>query len=187
MMKTTIRTLAAASALALLAGCGGSNDANGGKDAAAPAGKAAWNAADACTLLDKGTVGAALQQDVAETQLSLVHEADGPTAATSECLYLGQDGASVARLSARWSPIDDNTAETIAGTRATTAAAVKAFSDTPVEDIPGLGKAAFFVPGINQLTVFFDDARMIVLAVEKAPDGAAGKDIALALARKVGA
>lgn len=186
MIKTTIRTVAAASLLALLTGCGGSGDANGGKEAAAPAGKPAWNAADACTLLDKGAVGAALQQDVAETQLSLVHEADGATAATSECLYLGKDGASVARLSARWSPIGDNTAESIAGARTTTAAAVKAFSDTPVEDIAGLGKAAFFVPGINQLTVFFDDKRMIVLTVEKAPEGANARDIALALAKKAG-
>ena len=65
MIKTTIRTVAAASVLALLTGCGGSGDANGGKEAGAPAGKPAWNAADACTLLDKGAVGAALQQDVA--------------------------------------------------------------------------------------------------------------------------
>ena len=75
----------------------------------------------------------------------------------------------------------------IASTKAATVSALKAFSDKPVEDIAGLGKAAFFVPGIDQLTVFIDDARMITLSLDKVPDGASGKDIALALAKKAGA
>lgn len=184
MTKSALWT-AAICALAL-SGCGEKAAETSGKDATEASATPNWNAADACSILDKTTVGQALKQDIAETQLSLAHEADAATAATSECTYLGQDGASVARLMTRWSPIADNTPEAIASTKAATASAVKAFSDKPVEDIPGLGKAAFFVPGINQLNVFFDDARMAMITVEKVPDGASGKDIAIALAKQAG-
>lgn len=187
MTKSTIWAATAICVLAL-AGCGEKGTGDGGKDAApAAAGKADWNAADACSILDKAVVGEALKQEAGETLLGLVHQADSVTASTSECTYTGKDGATVARLMTRWSPINDNTAETIASTKAATVSALKAFSDTPVEDIAGLGKAAFFVPGIDQLTVFLDDARMIALTLDKVPDGASGKDIAVALAKKAGA
>lgn len=147
----------------------------------------AWNAADACSILDKAAVAEILGGEIASTQLSLVHEADGANAATSECAYLGADGASVARLMTRWSPIKDNTTEAIAMARSTTEASMKAFSSVPLEDIPGLGKAAFLAPTISQLNVFIDDARMIMVTVEKVPDGAQGKDLAVAMAKKGGA
>ena len=57
----------------------------------------------------------------------------------------------------------------------------------PLKDIPGLGKAAFPAPTISQLNVFIDDARMIMVTVEKVPDGVQGKDLAVALAKKAGA
>jgi hypothetical protein len=154
---------------------------------AATATPPAWNAADACSILDKEAVAAVLNLDIASTQLGLVHEAGATDAATSECTYLGADGASVARLMTRWSPIKDNTAEAIAMARSATAASMKAFSSVPLEDVPGLGKAAFVAPNISQLNVFIDDARMIMVTVEKVPDGAQGKDLAVALARKAGA
>ena len=147
----------------------------------------AWNAADACSIVDKAAVAEILGREIASTQLSLVHEADGANAATSECAYLGADGASVARLMTRWSPINDNTTEAIAMARSTTEASMKAFSSVPLEDIPGLGKAAFLAPTISQLNVFIDDARMIMVTVEKVPDGAQGKDLAVAMAKKAGA
>lgn len=147
----------------------------------------AWNAADACSILDKAAVAEILGREIASTQLSLVHEADAANAATSECAYLGADGASVARLMTRWSPINDNTAEAIAMARSTTEASMKAFSSVPLEDVPGLGKAAFLAPTISQLNVFIDDARMIMVTVEKVPDGAQGKDLAVAMAKKAGA
>lgn len=147
----------------------------------------AWNAADACSIVDKAAVAEILGREIASTQLSLVHEADGANAATSECAYLGADGASVARLMTRWSPINDNTIEAIAMARSTTEASMKAFSSVPLEDIPGLGKAAFLAPTISQLNVFIDDARMIMVTVEKVPDGAQGKDLAVAMAKKAGA
>ena len=147
----------------------------------------AWNAADACSIVDKAAVAEILGREIASTQLSLVHEAGSADAATSECAYLGADGASVARLMTRWSPINDNTTDSIAMARSSTAATMKAFSSVPLEDVPGLGKAAFLAPNISQLNVFIDDARMIVVTVEKVPDGASGKDLAVALARKAGA
>ena len=147
----------------------------------------AWNAADACSILDKAAVAVILGREIASTQLSLVHEAEGANAATSECAYLGADGASVARLMTRWSPINDNTTEAIAMARSTTEASMKAFSSVALEDVPGLGKAAFLAPNISQLNVFIDDARMIMVTVEKVPDGLQGKDLAVAMAKKAGA
>lgn len=157
--------------------------------ATAPAGASApsgWNAADACSVLDKAAVAEILGREIASSQVSLVHEADGSNAATSECAYLGADGASVARLMTRWSPINDNTPDAIAAARSTTEASLKAFNSAPLEDVAGLGKAAFLAPAISQLNVFLDDARMIVVTVEKVPDGASGKDLAIAMARKAG-
>ncbi|MDE8650750.1 hypothetical protein [Novosphingobium album (ex Liu et al. 2023)] len=193
MRQVTLFLLAATGALALT-GCGDKQASESGTASeAATAGGAAgalpadWKATDACTILDKGAVAKALKIDVPQTQLSLVNEPGAQSAATSTCTYLGSDGASVASLMTRWSPIGDNTPETIAATRSTTASTMKAFSDKPLEDIPGLGKAAFLVPGINQLNVFVDEARMMILTVEKVPDGASGKDIAVDLAKQAGA
>jgi len=154
---------------------------------APPETPSAWNAADACSILDKAAVAEILGREIASTQLGLVHEAGSSDAATSECTYLDADGASVARLMTRWSPINDNTTDSIAMARSSTAATMKAFSSVPLEDVAGLGKAAFLAPNISQLNVFIDDARMIVVTVEKVPDGASGKDLAIALAKKAGA
>ena len=173
-----------------LAGCG--DTANTDSNSAGPAAKGAagpanWNAADACSVLDKAAVGAALGQDVTDAQLGLVHEAGTADAATSECRYLGADGAGLATVMTRWSPISDNNQAAIDGARNAAASAIKAFSDKPIEDIPALGKAAFLVPGIDALTVFIDDARMVTVTVQKVPEGGSGKDIAIALAKKAGA
>lgn len=191
-----MRTFAVVLIVAGLTGCGqkapepaagSAPDSTPEVAAAAPATTPAWNAADACSILDKAAVAEILGREIASTQLSLVHEAGSTDAATSECAYLGADGASVARLMTRWSPINDNTAESIAMARSSTAAAMKAFSSVPLEDVPGLGKAAFLAPNISQLNVFIDDARMIMVTVEKVPDGASGKDLAVAIAKKAGA
>lgn len=188
MTSTTLKIALFCCALGL-AGCGkkGEESSAASPAAAGAAQPSGWNAADACSILGKAAVAEILKREVASTQLSLVHEADGSAAATSECAYLGADGASVARLMTRWSPIKDNTPDAIAAARSTAAATMKAFSSVPIEDIPGLGKAAFLAPPISQLNVFIDDARMIVVTAEKVPDGASGKDIAIALAKKAGA
>lgn len=172
---------------ASLAGCGETPAGNSAAPAAAHASGPVWNAADACSILDKADVAAIVGLDIASAQLSLVHEASATDAATSECTYIGADDTSVVSLMTRYSPINDNTPEAIATARSTTAATMAAFTSTPLEDIPGLGKTAFLAPPIDQLNVFIDDARMVMVTVNKVPDGASGKDIAIALARKAGA
>lgn len=178
-MKRMILTLGLA---ATLAGCGGPQ----GEDKAGGGGGAQvsnWDATDACALLDKAAVGAALGDAVIETSLAFVHQATATEAATSECTYRLASGGD-ATLMARRSPIADNTPETIAQTRKATASATRAFSDKPVEDLPGLGKAAFFVPGINQLNVFLDSERFVILTIGTAPRDRA-KDMAADLVGKI--
>jgi hypothetical protein len=167
----------------LLAGCGG-----GTKDGAAADGEAkvaadGWDASDACALLDKAAVGAALGDNVTETSLAFVNKTEGSNAATSECTYR-LAGGSTATLMARRSPIGDNSDTAIKQTRETTEKTMAAFSDKKIEDVAGLGKAAFFVPGINQMNVFLDDSRFVILTIGSAP-GATAKDIASALVGKI--
>lgn len=170
-MKMQYRLLATCAATLILAGCGSSNDASGGADAGADQ-LSGWDATDACALLDKAAVGATLGDKVTETNLGLVNQASGPNAATSECTYMLASG-SRASLMARNSPIADNTDASIKLARNATQEAVSAFTDKKVEDIAGMGKAAFFVPGINQLNVFIDDKRFVILTISSAPNESA--------------
>ena len=173
--------LALAPVLALAA-CGGSQpDSKDAKTAAAQA--SGWDATDACKLLDKAAVGAALGDTVTETSLAFVHQPTAVEAATSECTYRLKGGGT-ATLMARRSPIADNTPEAIAQTRKATEATMRAFSDKAIEDVPNLGKAAFFVPGINQMNVFLDDQRFVVLTVGSASKGRA-RDVAADLVKNI--
>ncbi len=173
----------------LLAGCGGGKNGgeNGAGDSRAGNGAAVaasgWDASDACALLDKAAVGAALGDGVTETSLAFVNKAEGANAATSECTYR-LAGGSTATLMARLSPIGDNSDAAIKQTRETTEKTMAAFSDKKIEDVPGLGKAAFFVPGINQLNVFLDDSRFVILTIGSAPNATA-KDTAVGLMGKM--
>lgn len=173
-------------ATAALAACGGDKPAGGGGGDAAPAATAAapgWDATDACALLDKDRLGAALGDTVTETRLALVHQPTAVEAATSECTYVLKGGGE-AQLMARRSPIDDNTPETMAQTRKATASAMSAFSSKAVEDVPGLGRLAFFVPGINQMSVFLDEKRFVILTIGTAPQDKA-KDLATQLVKDI--
>lgn len=182
-MKKLNNTLTLSAIALLLMSCSGSKDDAGqaAKDGAATAGDG-WDATDACALLDKAAVGAALKDKVTETSLGLVNQASGPNAATSECTYMLASGGR-ASLMARNSPIADNTPEAIETARKTMQATVSAFGKT-VQDIPGLGKAAFFVPSINQLSVFLDDKKFVTLTISTAPNDTA-KAIAVELINKI--
>jgi hypothetical protein len=188
MKKQTALGLAGATAILLLAGCGGTGGSSTGNSGAAAANDTnvatgGWDATDACALLDKATLGAALKDQVTEASLGLVHQASGAEAATSECTYMLASGGR-ASLMARNSPIADNTDGSIAAARKATQQSVSAFTDKKVEDVPGLGKAAFFVPGINQLNVFLDDSKFVILTISGAPDATA-KETAVALVRDI--
>lgn len=179
-MRTGVKEMIGIAAL-LLAGCGSADKGDG--DAPAPRATSNWDASDACALLDKAAIGAALGDAVSETGLGLVNKAEGANAATSECTYILASGGR-ASLMARQSPIGDNSDAAIKQTRDTLEQTMAAFTDKKIEDIEGLGKAAFFVPGINQLNVFLDDSRFVVLTVGSAP-GDKAKDIAVGLVGQI--
>jgi hypothetical protein len=188
MKKQTALGLAGATAILLLSGCGSTGGSSAGNSGAAATNDTnvatgGWDATDACALLDKATLGAALKDQVTEASLGLVHQASGAEAATSECTYMLASGGR-ASLMARNSPIADNTDGSIAAARKATQQSVSAFTDKKVEDVPGLGKAAFFVPGINQLNVFLDERKFVILTISGAPNATA-KETAVALARDI--
>lgn len=183
-MQAGVKHFVTALGALMLAGCGG-----GAKDDAAADGDAkvvaanGWDASDACALLDKAAVGAALGNTVTETSLAFVNKAEGSNAATSECSYRLANG-DTATLMARRSPIGDNSDAAIKQTREATAKTMAAFSDKKIEDVAGLGKAAFFVPGINQLNVFLDGDKFVILTIGGAP-AASAKGTAVALVGKI--
>ena len=180
--------IAALACTTLIAGCsGGGKGGEGGEaasepTAAASAMPASWKATDACSIITSAEMAEVMKAEVSEATVGLVNEAAGDNAATSECTYLFKDGDR-ATVMARWSPIDDNSDAAISSARSTVAETVKPFTDRPVENVDGIGKAAFFVPKINQLNVYLDGARMVMITISSAPDATA-KDQAIALARK---
>lgn len=183
-MRTGVNFIGTALGVLMLAGCGGGekNDTAADGDAKMVAAND-WDASDACALLDKAAVGTALGSAVTETSLAFVNKAEGSNAATSECTYRLANGDS-ATLMARRSPIGDNSDAAIKQTREATAKTMAAFSDKKIEDVAGLGKAAFFVPGINQLNVFLDGEKFVILTITSAP-AASAKDTAVALVGKI--
>jgi hypothetical protein len=181
----------AATAGLLVAGCGGGSATLGnGTTAAAeapatPGGMPAnWKATDACSIIDKATMSAVLGTAVTETSVGLVHEptAGASDAATSECTYLLDGGR--ATVMTRWSPIEDNTDGAIATAKATMKQTLAAFGGGDVEDVPGLGKASFWVGKVDQLQSFIGEDRMVLITVPSSPDS---KAKAIALAKKAGA
>ena len=183
-MKNLTLLILVSTTTLMLAGCGGTGDSSdAGASNEGTVAIAGWDATNACALLDKDAVGAALNDKVTEATVALVNHASGANAATSECTYMLESGGR-ASLMTRNSPIADNTAEAIALARSATQQSVSAFTDKKVEDIPGLGKAAFFVPGINQLNVFIDDKRFAILTISSAPNESA-QATAIALFGKI--
>jgi len=177
---------AAIAATLLLASCGGKAETkqeNSTGVAGNPVVSPVWDAADACKLLDKSVLGTALKDPVTETSLGLVNQASGANAATSECRYTLASGAN-ATLMTRCSPIADNTDEAIAASRKQMQSLVGALGKT-VEDVPNLGKAAFFVPGINQMNVYIDDEKFVILTISSAPNETA-RATAINLVKKIG-
>ena len=170
-----------------LAGCGGNTDsAKTGEQAEAKDGAAApagWNAADACSVVDKAKMAATAGKPVSEASLGLVHVSSGGSdATTSECSYIMEDG-SRATVQLRWSPIGDNTPEAMALARKTSEQTIAAFGGT-VETVEGLGKSAFWVGKIDSMNVFIDDDKFAIITLPSSPSS---KEQATALARQLGA
>ncbi len=184
-MKNSMTAIALTASIMMLSACGSDGDAatEGAAETAATTND--WDATDACALLDKAAVGAALNDPVTETSLAFVNQASGPNAATSECTYRLTSGGT-ATLMARRSPIADNTPEAIAIARKGTQETLAAFGDATIEDVDGLGKAAFYVPRVSQMNVFIDDDKFVILTLGTAP-AATAKATAVELVGKIGA
>lgn len=172
----------------ILAGCGSStpgSDAPGSSpssNSGAVAMPAEWKATDACAMIDRTAMSELLGKPVSETSLALVHEANGAEAATSECSYLFEDG-SRASLMLRWSPIADNTEGAINLARNTLKQTAEAFG-AKVDDVPGVGKAAFWVAKTDSLNAFIGGDKFLIV---NTPSGPHSKEQAVAVARKLGA
>lgn len=185
-MKTLSFAAVLSGALAL-ASCGQSGDtAKPGEQVDAKGGSAApagWNAADACSVVDKAKMAATAGKPVSEASLGLVHESSGGgDATTSECSYVMEDGSRASVL-LRWSPIGDNTPDAMAAALNTSKQSVEAFGGT-VEPIEGLGKSAFWIGKIDAMNVFIGNDKFAIITLPSSPSS---KEQATALARELGA
>lgn len=107
------------------------------------------NLLNACGVLPKAEVERILGQVVTSANLSRAAEGTNTTAALSECTYQIADGQTI-EFFARRSPVADNTPEAIQQVRET----MKKVTQKEVENVNGVGDAAFWVPVVNQLHVF---------------------------------
>ena len=185
-MKTSAFTAVLAASLALT-GCGQSGDAAKSGEQAGPKGgpaaPAGWNAADACSVVDKAKMAAATGKPVSEATLGLVHQSSGSgDAATSECNYIMEDG-SRASVMLRWSPIGDNTPDAMTAALNTSRQSAEAFGGT-AEPVEGLGKSAFWIGKIDAMNVFIGDDKFAIITLPSSPSS---KEQAIALARQLGA
>ena len=182
----TLPFIALIAASLTLAGCGRSDSAKPGEQSAAKDAGAAptgWNAADACSVVDKAKMAAAVGKPVSEASLGLVHVGSGGSdATTSECSYIMADGER-ASVQLRWSPISDNTPEAMTAARKTSEQTIAAFGGT-VEAVEGLGKSAFWIGKIDAMNVFIGDDKFAIITLPSSPTS---KDQATALARQLGA
>jgi hypothetical protein len=170
-----------------LAACSGQTGGNGsGNGTAQQSGgssasaEASWNAADACALLPKEVVEEAVGQPVTGTQLSRASAGTADTAAMSQCTYSFAGGKSL-DFFARRSPVPDNNDAAMKQTRDSMTEAM----GVAAEEVPNLGKNAFWVSRGNQLHVFIGEDRYIYFMAMNAPAGADLKAAELALARRI--
>lgn len=175
-MRLAILVSVAALAACSSPGGGNGGTASGGGTTTA----AAWNAADACALLPREAVAQAVGRPVTDAQLAVISPGGGGMAMVSTCTYdFGADKSLT--LLTRLSPNPDNNDAMFRETR-------EGLADNGrnrIEDVPGLGRHAFYVDGLKQLNVFVGDDRMISLTGMAGPDGVDMKAALMALARRL--
>lgn len=138
-----------------------------------------WNAEDACSLLDKATVGAALGTEIVKVVPGPVTKGTDQTAGFSTCYYDLANGQRLAFM-ARQSPGPDNTPEAMQRTRSELNEIVGM-----VEDVSGVGKSAFWVPKLRQLVVFLGEDRYFSLTMPRSVGDKDPKTLALGLATRI--
>lgn len=140
---------------------------------------AGWDVRDACKILPKEQVGRVLGAFVEHTENQVGSELADGRAGFSTCYYVLPEDKRVALL-ARMSPEDDNTPEAMKRTRDEAAEALGG-----AEDVPDLGKSAFWLPKMRQLNVFVGGNRYMNLTLPKGVDDATAKAQAIKLAHAV--
>ena len=176
-----MRHVIAAAGLLALAACAQPSETSNGATAIGTAGAAValrWDAENACALLDKATVGAALGAAVESTRVDGVVQRTDKTAGFSTCYYQLKDGQQAVFM-ARQSPVPDNTPAAMRRARDEMAGAAG-----PVVDVIGVGRSAFWVPKMRTLFVFLGEDRYFSLVAPEL-DGKDPKTIALGLATRV--
>jgi hypothetical protein len=178
MMKRTLASAAIVLA-ALISACSGSKPEGGGSGQAITGTKlGGWNVLDACAKLDKTVLEQSLGGKVQSAELSAVHDGSNGGDLYSQCVY-NFGGLDIVVF---------GTGESAGGSASELAesmrAQIKQGSDTPTEDVPGLGEAAIWNAGLHQLYVFVGDHRFFSLTMGR-PGGTDQKAAAVALARKL--
>lgn len=137
------------------------------------------NKIDACALVPKSAVETILGQKVQSADLVREMEGTSGTAAFSECRYQ-LDARQMITLSARRSPVADNTPEAIKQVRDT----MKEMTGKEATDVAGLGDTAFWFGGTRQLHVFHGGNIYLYVTMMNFKDEAQAKEKATELARQ---
>lgn len=138
-----------------------------------------WNAEDACALLDKATVGAALGTKIVKVELGPTAKMTDQSAGMSTCFYDLEDGQRLAFL-ARQSPMADNTPAAMKKARDEVVAMLG-----PVTEVTGVGKSAFWIPSLRQLVVFLGEDRYFNVTMPAKVGDKDPKTLALGLATRI--
>lgn len=138
-----------------------------------------WNAEDACGLLDRSTVAAALGTQIVKTEPGTSAKMTDQSAGMSTCYYELADGQRLAFL-ARQSPVPENTPEIMKKARDEVVAMAG-----PVTEVSGVGKSAFWIPSLRQLVVFLGEDRYYNLTMPEKLGGKDPKTLALGLATRI--
>lgn len=167
---------------AMLSACGGGSGGNLAGGAAESATAASGgDVLNACAHLDKGAIEQTLGSKVQSAELSAVRDgSQGNGDRFSQCAYDFGD-LNILIVGTGISYGNPSVAEQVESMRAE----IKMASNAPTEDVPGLGKAALWNPGLHALYLFPGDRRYLSFTLNKVgePDQ---KAAAIELARKLG-
>lgn len=167
----------------LMSACAASPDGQGGSNSTPQPGNSGQSSAkankiDACALVPKADAETVLGQSVKSAAPGRATEGTQSTAAFSECTYQ-LDGAKSVILSARRSPVADNTPEAIKRVRDT----MKEVTGKEAADVNGLGDTAFWT-GTKQLHVFQGGDTYLYVTMMGFKDDAEAKAKAIDMMRR---
>jgi hypothetical protein len=146
-----------AAGLIALAGCGG-KEAKNSAEPQASASAGSWNAANACTLVDRKIVAEAAGVGVTDAKLGTTVAGGDGLATFSTCDFTLADSGTISVLTRR-SPTPDYSREAVEKAR------TMGGNLPAATDVPGLGRAALWTRETRSLQVFIDDSRYLTITV----------------------